>query len=137
MNILDPHLHFNDSLDRVRQDPDFMATFYDKFLNASPDIAEKFSHTDMDQQRRMVLQSFHIIMASFHNPAAMLGKIANRHGPDDLDISPHLYDTWLDSLIHAVRTHDPKFSEEVEFSWRAVFRVGIDYIVKQHRAKSV
>jgi len=57
-----------------------------------------------------------------------LPRLAKRHGRQDLDIPPGLYDLWLDCLLQAARRHDPQFSPEIEAAWRRDAGRGIEYM---------
>lgn len=117
-------------------DADFFEAFYERFLAADPRIAEKFAHTDMAHQRSMLKKSFHY-MANFYVSTelnAYLERIAERHGPHQLDITADLYDSWLEALIAVLREFDDQCTGEVELAWRVVLAPGIAYMKFANRA---
>ena len=50
-----------------------------------------------------------------------IARLGLRHGPQGLQIGAHLYDLWLDCLLHTVSEFDPRWSHTVEDSWRKMF----------------
>jgi hemoglobin-like flavoprotein len=118
---------FNDSLERTSGTP-FLERFYALFVASTPEVAEKFAHTDFRQQRRAVKLSLYMMMSAALGHAegdVHLTRIGQRHGRTALAIRPELYDLWLECLIQAAREHDRKFSDETERAWRAVMERGI------------
>ncbi|MFE8071031.1 globin [Marinobacteraceae bacterium S3BR75-40.1] len=125
---------FDNSYERViqieRHRTDFFEAFYRRFLLASPTVREKFRHTDMDRQRRMLKKSFYSLVAFYASGSAdgVLERIAYSHSVRGLDIHPALYDLWLECLIDTVRDFDPQFDDDVELAWRLVLSAGITYM---------
>jgi len=54
---------FDESYERVirevRDGQEFFEAFYRRFLDVSPLVRDKFRHTDMAQQRKMLKKSFY------------------------------------------------------------------------------
>jgi hypothetical protein len=93
-------------------------------------VADKFANTDMSAQRTMLHDSL-LIMVDFNRtrvPSPALAKLAAVHSRRQQDIAPAFYDLWLDSLVAAVREHDPDFSAEVELAWRIALAPGISFM---------
>ena len=110
--------------------PEFIRAFYDIFLEASPAVAEKFRHTDMSAQRTMLHDSL-LLMMDFNRtrvPTPRLQQLADIHSRGKHDVSPAFYDLWLDSLVEALRGHDPDFSKDVELAWRIALSPGICFM---------
>ena len=107
----------------------FFEDFYRRFL-ASGEVRAHFRDTDMAQQRQMLRRSLqHVLAFSVTMTATdFLVNLAKRHGRGDLDISPALYDTWLEALIATVRSHDPEFNRDVETAWRVVLAPSIAFM---------
>jgi hemoglobin-like flavoprotein len=121
---------FNDSLERT-SGTRFLERFYELFVGSSPEVAEKFAHTDFRAQRRAVKVSLYMMMsAALGHPEGdvHLTRIAERHGRAALAIRPELYDLWLECLIQAVREHDRSFGGETERAWRSVMATGIEFM---------
>ena len=123
---------FNDSLARCLRDGQFFQRFYELFLASSPEVSEKFRGTDFRRQRRMLQTSFYMLVEymalGWPECEAYLERIAAAHGKYGRDISPHLYDLWLECLLKAVRESDDRCSTEVEAAWRYVMGAGISFI---------
>jgi hemoglobin-like flavoprotein len=125
---------FRESYDRAMkgetQRDEFLDAFYETFISRSDEIAAKFARTDMRRQKEMLYRSLqHMVDFSVQRRASEnLRKMAERHSKSQLDISPALYDAWLDSLIETAHVFDPLFTEEIELAWRVTLAPGIVYM---------
>ena len=121
------------SLKRCIRNPDFLSLFYETFLNASPEVREKFADTDMERQMRMVEASLYMcILAADDVPYAnaAIKKLGGRH--EALGIHAALYDLWLGSLMTAVETYDEAFDDEIAAAWHTVMRASIQRMLDQY-----
>ncbi len=125
---------FNDSLERCSGRPDFLHRFYALFLASSDVVAKKFEHTDLRKQARMLKTSLYIMMLAGGGSERVvhLERLAKLHGRAELDITPELYDLWLDRLVQAVREFDPMFDPEIETAWRRVLEPGIEFMKSRY-----
>jgi hemoglobin-like flavoprotein len=123
-----------ESLARCLDNGRFLDRFYELFVSSSDTVADKFRNTDFVKQKRTLASSLYLMIMAMEGdgPVAYLERIADRHGRNDLDIRPEMYDVWLDCLVCAASECDPEFSDEVEQEWRDVMRVGIDFMRKRH-----
>jgi hemoglobin-like flavoprotein len=125
---------FDRSYERVKRvrknDKSFFDAFYENFVAASPVVANHFRNTDMNQQKKMLEKSFYSLLIFYvtNNANNYLQKIAQRHSKTHANISPDLYDLWLECLIQTVAEYDPLFDENTELSWRVVLSSGITYM---------
>jgi hemoglobin-like flavoprotein len=123
----------DDSLHRCAGNPGFLDLFYERFLNSSPDVREKFANTDFVRQKRALLGSFHLMLLAAEDeengPERYLRDLAFSHGKSQLDIGSYLYDLWLDSLLETVRECDPEWTPEIGQAWEKVMGVGINYLL--------
>jgi hemoglobin-like flavoprotein len=125
---------FHDSFTRCNHQDGFFKRFYEIFVNSSDEVKEKFKNTDMEEQVKMLSNSFYAAkLATSDSPVIKenLKKLAALHGHKDRDIRPELYDLWLDCLIQAVREYDPDFTHEIGSAWREKMLPGIQYM-KSH-----
>lgn len=124
------HESFNDSYQRVMSSEEqFFETFYQKFIESSDSIKQLFEDVDMAVQKQMLNDSF-MYLISFSKPNDVIERLAIKHaGVKGID--SEMYDSWLTSIVDAVKVHDPKFSVEVERAWRFVLDPGINYM-KEH-----
>ena len=125
---------FNDSLERCSGRPDFLRRFYVLFLASSDVVAKKFEHTNLRKQARMLKTSLYIMMLAGGGSERVvhLERLAKLHGRAELDITPELYDLWLDRLVQAVREYDPMFDREIEMAWRRVLEPGIEFMKSRY-----
>ena len=124
---------FVSSLKRCLARPEFLLDFYGFFMDSSDEIRQKFANTDVKKQTRVLADSFWAMSVAAQGPRTSaawgdLPRLAARHSRSDLDIPPHLYDTWLDCLIRAVGKHDTQFSADVEKAWRGNLAASIEYM---------
>ena len=120
------------SFDRCEANGNFAETFYNNFLNSSPEIAPYFAATDFEKQRKVLRQSVYMMVTSdVEDPGMrdMLGNLARIHSRAWRDIHPKLYELWLDGICKAASTLDPEWSEELERKWRARLRDGMQIIM--------
>jgi hemoglobin-like flavoprotein len=122
---------FHDSLSGCARDPRFLERFYELFLASSAEVRYKFRGTDFPKQRRILKGSLYMMLQAAEDEPegqAHLERIAARHSKRDLDILPHLYNLWLDTLVQAVQEYDPKCTAETERVWRQVMEQGIAFM---------
>lgn len=121
------------SYGRCRMTGTFADDFYRRFLGSSPRIAEKFSATNMDQQKRMLDHGVRHLILFFHEPspitAAKMLSLGESHARSALNIAPDLYPLFLDCLLGAVEENDPQFSPELDEAWRHVASHGINVMI--------
>jgi hemoglobin-like flavoprotein len=125
------------SFGRCRATPGFLDAFYQRFVASSYEVRAKFAKSDMLRQVQMLEDTLFVVANAVQgeegSPARSdLPRIAERHSRRDLDIRPELYDLFLECLIVTVRTHDAKFTPEVEAAWRETMGIGIDYMRKRY-----
>lgn len=131
--------HFNDSLTRCTSTPRFMERFYELFLASSEAVREKFKHTDLKKQRRVLQASFYMLMLAADGKSETHGhleRLAEIHSSAGHDIPPYMYQTWLDCLVQAVKENDPKFTPETEHVWRRMMAKGIEFMLARRSAYS-
>ena len=117
---------FNDSLDQCVANPRFMDIFYDKFIAAKSDIAERFAGVDMARQKRALKASLYSAMlAADGNPPAIehLERLSATHR--DLAVTDEHYELWRECLIAAVKECGQTVDTRVERAWRGVLAVAI------------
>ena len=129
---------FRKSFDCCMASPVFFDLFYDHFLKSSPEVGEKFRHTDFARQKGALKASLHLIADAIVLDSSDLSRsrnllqmqeVAQRHSRSQANIPPHLYILWLDSLLFAVKETDRNFDAEVEAAWRMGMQSGINYIL--------
>ena len=124
---------FGNSLMRCMAAPEFIADFYDRFVAASPEVAEKFRETDFERQHWAMTSSLYVLVLALEKgeaAIAYLEHIAWQHGRHELDIPPEMYDLWSDCLIRSVKECDPQFSEATEHAWRDAMAFAVDFMKK-------
>lgn len=127
---------FNDSLTRCTSNPRFLDRFYELFLASSPEVREKFSHTDFKKQHRMLQASFYMLMLAADGKPETRGhleRLAELHSGNGHNIPPHMYQVWLECLVQAVKECDAGFKPETEQVWRRMMSKGIEFMSAHHK----
>jgi len=117
------------SYDRCRPSEAFMTDFYEAFLASDPTIPPLFAQTDFSRQKRLLQHALGLLMSFARRPNPnLLERIAERHGPADLNIPLEHYPLWVKAVLVAVQKHDPQFSDEISEAWKAALAPGIRYM---------
>lgn len=124
---------FRQSLKRCLATPAFLHDFYDRFIDSSEEIREKFKKTEFPRQTRVLADSLYTLaMAAESREDAFawkeLDRLAQAHSRHGLDIAPRHYDTWLECLVAAARAFDPQFAPAVEQAWREALSPGLAHL---------
>jgi hemoglobin-like flavoprotein len=107
--------------------------FYHEFLTSSPEIAPHFENTDFKQQILLLRQGINCMLMFAEGVYAgefCLGEIQLSHNKKHLNIHPHLYVFWKESLLKVLKKEDPEFNEELYQLWEEALDYGIKYIAK-------
>jgi hemoglobin-like flavoprotein len=127
---------FEGSLTRCLEAGDFMGAFYERFMGASEEVRERFAHTDFDKQKRVLKESLYLMSRACLGHAEgleHLESVARSHSRRYLDITPSLYQVWLDALIVTAGEFDGEFSESIETAWKQLLQPGIERMVEVYR----
>jgi hemoglobin-like flavoprotein len=125
---------FDHSFERCRnrqQDgQSFFSQFYSRYLAVDPRVAEAFRNTDMEAQQRMLERSFYRLLTFYATNSAddYIEQIAISHNRHHHNITPDLYDLWLETLLQTVADYDPEYDDDIELAWRLVLSTGITYM---------
>ncbi|PTS85409.1 globin [Pseudomonas sp. HMWF032] len=117
------------SYGRCCASPDFFDSFYRHFLASSPQVREKFTHTEMGGQKQLLRQGIlNLVMHARGMPDSKLRALGESHSRAKLDIRPELYDLWLEALLLTIGEHDKQCTAEIRQAWREVLNKGIAII---------
>ncbi len=117
------------SYERCLRHEDFFRSFYERFLASDPAIAPQFANTRFERQHKLLQHGLGLLLSYAGRPNPhLLERIAERHGPSDLNVPAEQYDMFLDSLLYAARLHDPECTPEVEQAWKAAMLPGVKYL---------
>lgn len=125
----------NDSLERCNRHSGFFDAFYERFVSASPEIADRFDGADIKAQGKALRLAFYLLLRAIDgDPTAwqQLELRAIRHSRDNLDIQPWMYDVWADSMLETVIEFDTACTPATEAAWRRVIQQGIDFMVSRY-----
>lgn len=106
--------------------PAFFADFYQRFLASSPRVREKFVHTDMAAQQRLLRHGIMNLLLIAHGmPAPRLRQLGESHSRARLDIGVERYAGWVDCLLATLAQHDPDFEAALREECHEVLEDGI------------
>lgn len=126
--MTDDNLVFQ-SYGRCCAKPEFFDDFYRTFLASSPEVAEKFTHTDMVAQKQLLRAGIlNLVLYARGLPPTKLQALAESHSRHRLDIKPHLYSYWINALLDTIRRHDPEMDEAGIRAWDRVLTKGVEVI---------
>ena len=123
------------SIRRCIASEEFMPAFYERFLGASEEIRKKFRSTDLQRQHQMLARSLELCAAATMGEPAALAEIRERattHDRDHLNIEPHFYDIWLETLIATACEFDREWNDTVEQAWRRILGYVIQRMIRQY-----
>jgi hemoglobin-like flavoprotein len=128
---------FLSSLRRCLAEPAFLEEFYDRFMDSSEEVREKFRGTDMKRQARVLADSLYVVAVAVQGEEGSVARsalpgIAERHSRRDRDIRPELYDLWIECLVETARARDLQFGPDVEAAWRHTLAFGADYMKQRY-----
>jgi len=125
---------FKESFVRVSEthidDQDFLQYFYSIFTQKSKRVATMFENTSMESQKLLLKKSLTELLKFYEEKKVNqhLLNIGQIHAEDKLNVSPEMYDLWLDILIETVQKFDPEFHPKIELAWRVTLSPGITYM---------
>ncbi len=111
--------------------PGFLDRFYELFLAQSPKIAQKFKHTNMEAQKKVLKTGLaNMIAYAQGKPSGkiVIDRLAKSHSRDQLDIPPQMYPLWTNSLIKALSEYDRKWTPETQVAWKELLDIGVKAI---------
>ena len=119
----------------VMDDSPFAKTMYGQFMH-HPEIAAKFAQGDPKKPMEMLRVSVTLAASYYFNrkPDHLLVQFATMHNRGHLGIEPHLYRHWLESVLLAVKTHDPDCDENVLAAWRRILTPAVEFMQAQYEA---
>ncbi len=111
----------------------FFDSFYQYFLASSPEIRDKFAHTNMPAQKQLLRQGIlNLVMHARGMPDTKLRALGCSHARGALDIRPELYDLWLQALLQSIGEHDGQCDANTRLAWHEVLNKGISVIKAQY-----
>lgn len=124
---------FHNSFERCMARPDFLDIFYERFVETSAEVREKFRGTDFRKQKRVLRVSLYSIVSAIvrrESDLGFLSDIARTHSASGYGIKPAMYQLWLDCLVIAVAQCDDEFNDEIARVWIEAMKQGIVYMVQ-------
>ena len=108
----------------------FFNLFYKKLCAKDPAIAKVFENTDIKKQSELLMLAITCLtfFSATLEPTKDPDVIAKLHGGDDMNLSPALFDIWLDCLFGIVKEKESVFDEHVDRARRTTMAPGIEYM---------
>lgn len=111
---------------------EFFDSFYANLVDRETAIGQMFAETDMQKQNQLIEEGItHLIAYAQGDGEAEtrireLGRTHNRHF---INVRPEFYPLWEESLLNALREHDPKLTPELADEWKKAIAPGIALMV--------
>jgi len=107
----------------------FFVDFYDRFMNSSDAIRDRFKDTEMKQQRHLLRNGImQLVLHARGMPDTKLRALGESHSREGYAIPPQWYELWMDALMATLRQHDDQFDDGLELAWRRAIQPGVDMI---------
>jgi hemoglobin-like flavoprotein len=126
--------HVISSYGRCCVNPGFFDRFYEIFLGSHSAIKPMFAKTNFSKQKTLLREGVSMMLLHLEGKTVgttCLNRLAETHSPRHMNITPQLYQYWIDSLIKTVKECDSECTAELEVEWRRALHTGIHYIVMQ------
>jgi hemoglobin-like flavoprotein len=121
------------SYSRCLRTPEFFASVYERLLSSDPVIPPMFAGTEFPRQHKLLQHGLGLLLSYAKKPdQELLARIAATHSRHATNVPPKLYERFAESLIGAIKEHDPRFSEEIDAAWREALRPGIEYMQSRY-----
>lgn len=109
-----------ESFDKVKpQANEFSVSFYDTLFTDYPDAKPLFAHTDMDVQRKKLLESLVLVVENLRNPDILTGSLKGlgaRHV--QYGALPEHYPLVGNALLKTFESYlGPEWTPEVKQAW--------------------
>ncbi|WP_027951240.1 globin [Haliea salexigens] len=126
---------FLHSVTRCMEDHAFIPAFYEQLFNASDEIKAKFRFTDFEKQNAMLRRSLLLCAEATAGRTEALREVNERattHDRDHLDIEPHLYAVWIDTIITTASDFDLQWNADVEAAWRKILGHVVQQMIRRY-----
>lgn len=114
---------------------EFFDSFYASLVDRETAIGQMFAETDMQKQNQLIEDGItHLIAYSQgdSNAEARIRALGKSHSRHFINVRPEFYPLWVDSLMIALREHDPKFTPELAEQWKTIIAPGIALMVSMY-----
>lgn len=111
---------------------EFFDSFYANLVDREIAIGQMFAGTDMRKQNHLIEEGIGQLIAFAEGNAQAdrrIRELGRTHSRSHINVPPEFYPLWADSLMNAVKEHDPEFSPELEEEWRKIIAPGIERMV--------
>lgn len=126
---------FLESLERCARNDDYIHTFYTRFIESSDEVRHHFRLTDMKKQEGMLIQSLRLCAGAINGDREALSELADRartHDRHHLNIEPHLYTYWQDTLMAVTSEFDPQWNKATESAWQTTLEHVVNRMVDKY-----
>lgn len=126
----DDYTDVQQSYGRCLQSGHFIDRFYEIF-NGKP-AADGAERARWHSALRHGIAEAILFAGGNHRADATVALTAQRSRGGRAEVEPKLYDSWLDSLLQAVREHDPQLTPTLEERWRSALEKVIDLCMARY-----
>jgi hemoglobin-like flavoprotein len=115
----------------LRAAEEFFPAFYRNFFRHCPAAEPMFTDTDFPRQHKLLRHAIGLLLGYAAHPEsgpALLQRVADRHGPGEMDIPLAHYGPFVDALVETAGAFDPDFTPATEAAWREALAPGIGFM---------
>jgi nitric oxide dioxygenase len=127
-DVLDVWLLTNSFFKIEQQSDEFASTFYQVLFDKYPQVRHLFSETDMDKQKKKLIESLQLVIANVQKPevfSSILKMLGKRHVGYGAVLTD--YPLIGDALLQALEKHlGDDWNDEVKQTWALAYQVIAD-----------
>ena len=126
---------FLHSVTRCLTHETFIHAFYLRLFDASEEIRAKFRFTDLEKQNAMLRRSLLLCAEATAGRTEALREVNERattHDRHHLDIQPHLYAVWIDTIVTTARDFDLQWNDDIEVAWRTILGHVVQQMIRRY-----
>jgi|GEM_PF-2292091 hemoglobin-like flavoprotein len=124
------------SFERIKNEGDFPAIFYQNLFFLKPQLKEYFKKTDFEHQDKALMHGMEVLMGFLGerkgHPRQQLLRLSHSHSNQGLNIHPHDYYYWIEAMIMTVKEFDPYWYTDMAYYWREVLFFPISFMISQY-----
>ncbi|HEY0198129.1 MAG TPA: globin [Rhodanobacter sp.] len=124
------------SYGRCLRNGQFIARFYELFMDSHPDVPALFAHTDFSKQYMALRRGISAAIAHAGGSAlakrtmAEMAQVHSRKG--HAPVPTALYSYWVESLLKAVAEHDPEYTPALGQRWREAMNSTVGFFTANY-----
>ena len=120
------------SCQRCLETSAFFDTFFQKLSSRAHVVTDLFAGADEIMLKAFFRNALTLLLldaAGSQQAKKRLARVRTWNGSDGLNLNPEWFPHWIESLMVAIRKHDPEYTPALEYKWRVILEVGLRKVV--------